>query len=126
METKKYKLVSVGSFTLTLRGTYREVVNDALGRPIAPRTVAPLQFQFNNGVPKEVDQEALELIKQTAHWGNDLFYHPASVPKEESEEVKSISKRIGRDIETQLVAKRDRRIRAREGVVDPTSGESFE
>lgn len=126
METKKYLLVSVGSFTLTLRGTYREVVNDGLGRPIAPRTIKPLQFVFNNGIPVSVTEEELALIKETQHWGNDVSFLPASLPTDASKEDKAISERISKSVERKLEEKKGKRERAREGSVNPETNESFE
>lgn len=126
METKKYQLVSIGNFTLTLRGTYREVVSDGLGRPLAPRTIKPLQFVFNNGIPVTVNEEELALIKETRHWGNDLSFHPASLPPDAPKEEKVTSERIAKAVERKLEEKKGRRERAREGSVNPETNESFE
>lgn len=126
METKKYLLVSIGSFTLTIRGTYREVVHDGLGRPLAPKTIKPLQFVFNHGVPVQVTEEELALIKETQHWGNDISFLPASLPPDAPKEEKATSERIAKAVERKLEEKKGKRERAREGSISSDANDSFE
>lgn len=126
MAEKKHLLIGVGNFTLTLRGTYHTIIRDDFGRPIANETIPPLQLVFNNGVPVEVDDETLELVKKTRPWGNSISFHAASLPKEAPAEIQAVSKRVTKAIENKLEDRKNARMRAREGVVDPDSGESFE
>lgn len=86
-ETKPtvYRFVGKGNFTVVLAGTYRRVLHNDLGEPIGKEVIPGKRLVFHNGVAETTDPDVVTLIKKTAHWGNDVMWHPSSMPPEEAD-----------------------------------------
>ena len=114
-DNKIYRLSSVGDFTVTLRGTRKETVRNDFGEAIGVRTIPPLQLVFVAGECKTDDKDKIQLIQDTTHWGNDVFWHPTCLPEDATEQEIQLSENISRTAFERIKRQKEAHLRALEG-----------
>ncbi len=109
---KKYKFVSIGNMTVTIRGTYSEWVINAGGEPLYKKSRKPLQAQFINGYFETDDDAIAKGLPDSAPWGNEIYWHPSMADKVKGFE-QSLAERImgdQREAAQKLIEARQRRL----------------
>lgn len=82
---KKYRFRSAGNVTVYLTGSRKEAIVNKLGEVIGSKIVPAKKIVFDGGYGETDDPDEVELLKQTAHWNNDIYWDPTCVPEEEKE-----------------------------------------